>query len=67
MYPPPTDSAPRRLVVTFLLCVLTGPRAAPGAGRRVLREKLYFVMNTIYEVINFMQTSKDESKSLYKL
>lgn len=33
----------------------------------VEREKIYFVMNTIYEVISFMQTSGDESKNLYKL
>lgn len=30
-------------------------------------KKIYFVMNTIYGVISFMQTSEDESKNLYKL
>lgn len=50
----------------------TSPRAtlgswAPRLRVCVEREKIYFVMNTIYEVISFMQTSEDESRNLYKL
>lgn len=32
------------------------------------RKKTYFVMNTIYEVISFMQTSDEmKAKNVYKL
>lgn len=49
------------------------PEQLPEAGRCSSRlrgkrdKKIYFVMNPISEVINFMQTSKDESKKFYKL
>lgn len=54
----------------------TSPRATLGSwalrftclcGKRAEKNPLYFVMNTIYGVISFMQTSEDESKNLYKL
>lgn len=56
--------------------MLTSPRAAAARRAPALHvcaeqerggKKTYFVMNTIYEVISFMQTSGDESKNLYKL
>lgn len=66
------DTASNNSSLPFFSACTPVPEQHLVAGRRDLRvyverEKIYFVMNTIYRVISFMQTSEDESKNLYKL
>lgn len=53
----------------FLLCMFTSPSVGEWSHFSICaaeEKNRYFVTNTIYVLISFMQTSEDERKNIYK-